>query len=449
MSGHVVIVGGGLSGLAAGVELASRGIRVTILEQKPAPGGRAYSFRDGVIGDTIDNGQHVLIAGYERTLHFLDTIGTRNLLHIQSSPTLQFHHPQKGFRRLQLPLLPVPFNFLVGVLSSSLFSITDRLRILKAGFSLRRLDNVREDHLARSTIEEWLRSVGQTDECIRSFWEPLAVSIMNEQIRKASALVFVRALRQAFLGGPRHAALAIPSVGLSQLFVDGAKQYIALRGGEIRCNTDVVGVVMENGVVRGVKIRGSTALNCDAAILAVPHHKLQTILPDELKEKYQPLEKIDSAPIVSIHLWFEKEFMVHESVGLIGRRIQWLFNRRMINKEKGKGAHVSAVISGAHDFVDLSKDELVKIAMDDMRSVYGGIEEEPRHAVVIREKSATYASSPEVEPLRPSCETAVPNLFLAGDWTATGYPATIEGAIISAERAVQLAGEYLVGSHDL
>jgi squalene-associated FAD-dependent desaturase len=339
----------------------------------------------------------------------------------------------------------VPLNFLVGVLSSSLFSVPDRLRILKAGFSLRTLDSASEQHISSLTIEEWLRSVGQTDECIRSFWEPLAVSIMNEQIRKASALVFVRALRQALLGGPRHAALAIPSVGLSQLFVDGAKQYITLRGGEIRCNTDVVGIVIKDGVASGVNIRNSGAVGGDAVIVAVPHHKLQAILPDQLKEKYRNLERIDSAPIVSIHLWFEKEFMVHESVGLIGRRIQWLFNRRMINKEKGKGAHVSAVISGAHDFVDLSKDELVKIAIDDTRSVYGGIEEEPRHAVVIREKSATYASSPEVEPLRPSGETAVLNLFLAGDWTATGYPATIEGAMISAERAAQLVGGFLAG----
>lgn len=444
MSNHVVIVGGGLSGLAVGVELVSRGLNVTILEQKPALGGRAYSFKDGVTGDTIDNGQHVLIAGYEHTMHFLETIGTRDLLHVQSSPTLQFHHPQRGFQELRLPLLPVPLNFLAGILRCSLFSLPDRLRLLRAGFSLRKLNPAHEQRLSHQTIEEWLKEVGQSDECIRSFWEPLAISIMNERIRKASAIVFVRALRQAFLGGPRHAALAIPSVGLSQLFVDGAKQFITLRGGEIRCNTDVVGVVMENDVVRGVKVRNSTALNCDAVILAVPHHKLLTILPDQLKEKYQHLEKIDSAPIVSIHLWFGKEFMEHESVGLIGRRVQWLFNRRIINKEKGKGGHVSAVTSGAHDFVDLSKDELVKITMDDIRSAYGGIDEEPWHAVVIREKSATYASSPEVESLRPASETAVPNLFLAGDWTATGYPATIEGAIISAERAVQLAGEYLL-----
>lgn len=445
MSKHVVIVGGGLSGLAAGVELVSRDFGVTILEQKPALGGRAYSFKDSVTGVTIDNGQHVLIAGYERTMHFLETIGTRHLLRIDESPTLQFHHPQKGFQKLQLPLLPVPFNFLAGVLSSSLFSVPDRLRVLRAGFSLRTLDRAREQHLAELTIEEWLRGVSQTDECIHSFWEPLAVSIMNERIQTASALVFVRALRQAFLGGPRHAALAIPSVGLSQLFVDGAKQFITLRGGDIRCNADVVGVVMEDGLVRSVNIRNSVALNGDAVILAVPHHKLLAIMPDQLKEKYRNVEKIASAPIVSIHLWFEKEFMEHNAVGLIGRRIQWLFNRRMINGEKGKGAHVSAVISGGYDFVDMSKDELVKMAVDDIRSVYPGVDLKPRHAVAIREKSATYASSPEVEPLRPASETALPNLFLAGDWTATGYPATIEGAIVSAERAAQLVGEFLDG----
>src|SRR5436309_7852378 len=137
MSKHVVIVGGGLSGLAAGVALISRGVRVTILEQKPVLGGRAYSFRDSVTGDTIDNGQHVLIAGYERTMEFLEAIGTRHLLRIQPVPSLLFHHPERGFREFRLPLLPTPLNLLIGVLRCSLFSFPDKLRFLRAWASLR------------------------------------------------------------------------------------------------------------------------------------------------------------------------------------------------------------------------------------------------------------------------------------------------------------------------
>jgi zeta-carotene desaturase len=240
-----------------------------------------------------------------------------------------------------------------------------------------------------------------------------------------------------------NAALAFPTVGLSQLYVDGAKHFITLYGGEIHCNADVVGVSVDTGPANGVKLKGGDEVRADAIILAVPPHKLIPMLPDQLKQTLSSVANLDSAPIVSIHLWFNEEFMVHEFVGLIGKRIQWLFNKRKINNEHVKGAHVSAVISGAYGFVDKTKDELVKTAVDDIREVYRNLRGEPFHAVVVREKSATYSSSPETERLRPSNETEISNLFLAGDWTATGYPATIEGAILSADRASRGVLAYL------
>ncbi len=441
MSTHVVIVGGGLSGLAAGVEFASRGIGVTLLEQKPALGGRAYSFTDGITGDTIDNGQHVLIAGYDRTMHFLETIGTLNLLRVQPVPLLLFHHPLRGFHEFRLPLLPSPFNLLVGVLRCQLFSFMDRLRLLRAGhYLMRGLDEV---HLAGHTIEQWLSGVGQNDECIRSLWEPLAVSMLNEKIEKASALVFVKALRKAFLGGSKNAALAIPTVGLTQLYVDGAKEYIMSRGGQIKCNADVEEVLVERDLAIGVKLRNGQHVDAEAVVLAIPPYALLPILPPQVSKRLSDLATMEVAPIVSIHLWFNEKFMEHEFVGLIGKRIQWLFNKRKVNGERGRGAHVSAVISGAHDFVEMTKDELVNIALQDIRSLYPDCREEPRHAVVIREKRATYSSSPRVELLRPPNRTEFPNLCLAGDWTSTGYPATIEGAILSAEEATRIILEYM------
>lgn len=441
MSQHVVIVGGGLSGLAAGVALVSRGMRVTILEQKPALGGRAYSFTDGVTGDTIDNGQHVLIAGYERTMHFLESIGTRELLRVQQYPSLLFHHPVRGFQEFRLPLLPSPLNLIVSILRCPLFALPDRLRLLRAGCHL--LARSDERSLADQTVAQWLSKRGQTKECVRSFWEPLAVSMMNEKIEKASARVFVKALRKAFLGGSRNAALAISTVGLSQLYVDGARQYIAMRGGEVHSNADVVEVMTEHDLATGVKMRSGEFVQADAVILTVPPHKLVPILPYQLGQKFSDLSMMDVAPIVSIHLWFTEDFMELEFVGLIGKRIQWLFNKRKINTERGAGAHVSAVVSGAHDFVEMPKDELVRIAVEDIRSVYPDCREEPYHAVVVREKHATYSSNPFVETLRPTNRTDMPNLFLAGDWTLTGYPATIEGAILSAEGAAELAWEFL------
>ena len=439
MRTHVIIVGGGVSGLAAGVLLTTQGVMVTVLEQKPALGGRAYSYTDAVTGDVVDNGQHVLIAGYERTMHFLDIIGAREFLTIQKTPLLCFHVAERGFREFRLPPLPSPLHLIWGILTSSLFLFRDRLRLLRAGAALASAHPATDEALRAMTVEQWLDSVGQSRECKISFWEPLAVSIMNEHIDRASAALFVRSVAKAFLHGRRHAALAIPHVGLSQLYAEGAQKYITLHGGKVLCGVDVDGVDITDGRVGGVRLRGNTAIRGDAVILAVPPQKLLAILTGtSLATRLHPiLSSFDSSPIVSIHLWFTSEWMTRDVVGLVGRRVQWVFNKRMINGETGKGGHISAVISAAHEYVERTNEELVRIAVEDLRSVYPDAVEEPRHAVVIREKSATFSATPAIECLRPPQATEIPNLFFAGDWTDTGYPATIEGAVASAESCVQ------------
>ena len=435
----VIIVGGGLSGLAAAVELTAAGIPVLLLEQKPALGGRAYSFRDPTTGDTVDNGQHVLIAGYERTFRFLSTIGTVHRLKVQPTLQMTFHHPQRGFQSFYLAALPPPLNILTGVLRTSLFSWADRIRLLRAGISLY-APHI-QDRIDTWTIEEWLDSVGQSPEVKRSFWELLAVSIMNEHIDAASAATFVRSLRVAFLGHWRNAALAIPTVGLSELYVEGAREYLSSRGAAVRCNTDVVSVIEAGGIAKGVMLRSGDQLHCTALILAVPAHRVGSLLAQAVPDLAIP--DLGSSPIVSVHLWFPHDPMEHEVVGLVGRRVQWLFNRRKLLQGGGKGGHLSAVISAADDFAGLSNEELTRLAVEDIQSAYPATPAEPSHAVVVRERRATYRPRPANERLRPDQRTPIPNLALAGDWTATGYPATIEGAVISAERSVAIVMEWL------
>jgi len=444
MRPHVIIVGGGISGLAAGVLLTSRGVMVTVLEQKPALGGRAYSFVDATTGETVDNGQHVLIAGYERTMRFLDMIGTRDLVTVQHNPSLLFHHPARGFRELRLPSFPSPFHFVWGILGFSLFSLRDRLRLLRAGMALL-TSNPEDTALSQMTIAQWLDSLGQSRECKMSFWEPLGVSIMNEHIERASAAVFVRSLKMAFLGGHRHAALAIPRVGLSQLYAEGAQKYITRGGGKVLCGVDTDGVNIRDDRAVGVRLRGNTPISSDAVILTVPPHKLASLLAGTplAADMNAALSSLESSPIVSVHLWYERDWMKHEVVGVIGRRIQWIFNKRLISGEQGKGGHISTVISAAHDYAGLTNEQLVRIAVEDLRSVYPDADVEPRQTVVIREKRATFSCTPSNERLRPPQRTAIPNLFLAGDWTRTGFPGTIEGAVASAELCVVLVEEVV------
>jgi phytoene dehydrogenase-like protein len=251
---------------------------------------------------------------------------------------------------------------------------------------------------------------------------------MNEHVDRASAGVFARALRKAFVEGWHHAALAIPTVGLSDLFARPAQRFIAERGGVIRCGVRVNGIESKNDAVSAVTTATGELLPCEAAILAVPPPGLLPLLPQSLKDAayLEGIGSLPASPIVSLHLWYDRRFMEHDVFGLVDRRVQWLFRRQ---------AHVSAVISAAHDYVGLGNKELVNIAHDDLKGVFGSGIGTPSHALVIREKRATYSSSPAVERLRPGFATPLRNLFLAGDWTATGYPATIEGAVISGETA--------------
>jgi len=438
----VIIVGGGLSGLAAAVDLTATGTPILVLEQKPSLGGRAYSFREPTTGDVVDNGQHVLIAAYERTLHFLATIGTLSLLKIQPTLRMTFHHPDRGFHTFRLAALPPPLNFLSGVLRTSLFTAADRLRFLRAGKSLYAPDLLERVHTW--TIDEWLESTGQSHEAKRSFWEPLAVSVMNDHTDTASAETFVRTLRAAFLGHRRNAALALPTVGLSELYVNGARDFLHAGGGTVRCSADVASIRTSGDVAQGVVLRDGEELDCSALILAVPPHRAANLLEHVLPG--QTFADLGSSPIVSIHLWLRSDPMEHEVTGLIGRRVQWLFNRRKLLQGAGDGGYLSAVISAADGYVGLSNEELTRIAMDDIRSAYPGTSADPLHAVVIRERRATHRPRPDIEPLRPDQRTAIHNLALAGDWTATGYPATIEGAVISGERSASIIRGWLRNS---
>ncbi len=439
----LIIVGGGLAGLAAAVRCASPDRKLILLEQKPFPGGRAWSYTDEATGDSVDNGQHLLIAGYERTMEFLSRIGARDLVEVQLKPSLFFHHPQKGFRSFSLPSLPAPLNLAAGIMTTGLLGPSDRVRLLRAGIALRRET---EEEWKGQTIADWLDDHGQSDEARRCFWEPLAVSIMNETIAHGSAAVFLTALRIAFLGSRHAAALVFPRVGLSDLFATPALTYLEQKGAVVRCSAPVEELRIEQGAFAGVRLRGGESIDGSACLLAVPPPAVSSLLPEVLSQQRGADSDLSSSPIVSVQLWFPSDIMTHPFCGIIGRTVQWVFNRRRLAHSDRADGYVSAVVSAAYDLVAKSNDEIVRIVVEDLRSVYGESVPEPLQSVVIREKKATISLTPGVEAMRPGASTHIPNLFLAGDWTSTGYPATIEGAIVSGERGADMMMASSIGA---
>lgn len=435
----VVIIGGGLSGLSAAVHLAQRGANVLLLEQSQKLGGRCYSYIDEQTGDVIDNGQHILVGAYHQTLRYLELIGTRHSLKELPRISLRFHHPEKGFVIFEVSSLPKPFHLTTGMLKFKLLSLSERQKMLKVGLELYRWDTALEKRLSCLTIEQWLTLLGQSHEAKRSFWYPIAVAAMNESPERASALLFARSLKQTFLGKQSDASILIPTVGQTELYVDCAVEFLKKRKGKIQTQSEVESVAVEKSKAVGVRLKNGHYISAQTVIGAVPHYALKKLLPAKFR-KEQPfayLDKFESSPIVSINLWFDREFMEMEYVGLIGKTLQWVFNRRKILQEHNKPmGYISAVISAAYDVVDLSKDELVKIALHDLQSVFPEARKvNLLHSVVIKERRGSFSATPEIDAVRPATGTPIENFYVAGDWTQTGLPATIEGAILSGAMA--------------
>jgi squalene-associated FAD-dependent desaturase len=414
------------------VDLVSAGHRVTLIEQKPHAGGRAYSFVDRATGESIDNGQHVLIEAYSETFRFLRQLGSDHLLFRQQPPALKFHHPVRGLCTFSVPALPRPLNLLAAVLTTNLLGFPDRLRMLRAAIAIRTSGSAQES-LRHLTVDRWLKDHGQTFELIRSFWEPLVIAIMNEKPVNASALLFVNAMRRAFIESEGGSGLVIPRLGLSDVFVNPALNYIEANGGTMHFSRRIVSIDHDNDGVLTVIDAGGHREEAGAVIVAIPPWSF----PDDLSKALE-IHSLPTSPIISVHVWYEGTVMSDEVQGIVGKTVQWIFNRRQIVESSARDAHLSCVVSAAEDLVDLSNDELERLVLKDLAEIFGKKAESPTKMLVIRERRATFSPRPDIEHIRPPTSTKNPSIFLAGDWTNTGLPGTIEGAIQSGFAAASL-----------
>ena len=237
----------------------------------------------------------------------------------------------------------------------------------------------------------------------------------------------------------KNARIGIATVGLSDLYTDGAREYIEARGGQVRTSATVRRLTLAGGRITGCELKDGEVIEADGVISAVPHSAFLHILPAELRGQFSALQGLAGSPIVSINLWFDRRLFRHEFAGLIGTNIQWLFNKDMVFSVDRDTTHLAIVISAAHKYVDWTKDALVEMAIAELNQLLpesqgAGI----THCRIIKEREATLSHTLAADHLRPNARTAVPNLILAGDWTDTGLPATIEGAVVSGHSAAAL-----------
>jgi squalene-associated FAD-dependent desaturase len=444
MSADVIVIGGGLSGLSTAVDLASRGISVLILEQRQHPGGRTYSFVDEKTGSTIDNGQHLMMGCYHETRWLLHTIGSERLAALQPNLHIDFRSPLSGVATLHCPTLPAPLHLLAGMLKLRSLSLLDRLKLLRVGLEIRKRPEKVEPSIASLTVHQWLDSLGQSEANKKYLWNVIAVGSLNEDPSIASALLFYRVLRAAFFGEEKDSSFLIPQVGLSQLFNEPSLSFIRSRKGDIQYQCTADALVLEGSQVMAIRCSDGVTRSAGAFVSAIPWYSISGLLPaDEPAVKLA--ERMQTSPILSINLWFDRVVMDEPFLALLDSNVQWVFNKsRTKDSTEFPGQYLSLVISGARGLIEKNAEELVALALNDLKQVLPRVAlARLNHSVLLKEKRATFSPRPEIESIRPSCNTSLKNMFLAGDWTNTGYPATIEGAVMSGRNAAARVSEFL------
>jgi squalene synthase HpnD len=436
----VVVLGAGYAGLAAATELILRGHDVTLVEGRALLGGRAHSFVDAKSGLVLDNGQHILMGCYHETLAVLRQLGVMDRLY--SPPRMVVPFVSEKGRSVLAATAPDPLHLLSALLGYGELSAADKMSAIGLALRLR----LGQKPQADESVEAWMRRWRQTPNIIRALWEPLCIAALNEPVATGSAQLFATVIRRSFLAGAADSTILLSRVGLSELFAPEVRKLLEMCRGTLRLQTPVTGLRFEGATLREIKLGDGSSLQPEAVVSAMPWHVLRGLLPGESKLA-RACGQIQDAPIVSLHLWLDRPILREPFVGLLDSPVHWVFSRDHIHgaNAAGQEGHViTAVVSGARDLVDKTGAELEELTLRELgRFLPEAHDVRVLHRVVYKARSATFAATPETEPLRPEATTEWSNFWLAGDWTNTGLPATIEGAIVSgarAARAVDAAG---------
>lgn len=442
MTDDVIIIGAGFAGLSAAVDLVRRGARVLVLEARAVLGGRATAFTDPQTGERVDNGQHVLLGCYRETFKFLKAIGAEDSVRVQANLDVEFIDRTGRRSRLRCPHLPAPLNLMGGLMEWEALDWRDRLAALRMNGPIglaRRHARGETAAIAASpgeTVEGWLVRNGQTPRLREMLWEPLALAVLNQSAREAAAPPFARVLGEMFGGGPRDAAIGLPSRPLDELYAEPAVALIDARGGKIRTSAPAR-IMLDGDTVSHVEACDER-LNAGAVIAAVPWYALPELFAGST-EAVAGLCRAAAAtlpsPIATVNLWLDRRVMSAPLLGLPGRPLQWVFDKAQMFD--GRASHLALVGSGAAQVVGMSNDDLIAVALGEL---FEALPDARRativRASVVRERRATFSLAPG-QPPRPECVTPVRRLFLAGDWIETGLPATIESAVASGHRAAE------------
>ena len=448
-----------MAGLAAGCALAEAGFRVTLFERRPYLGGRASSYQHPGTGEIVDNCQHVLLGCCTNLLDFYRRTGVQDK--IRWYEKLTFLEPGGRASVIAPSWLPAPLHTAPAFLRADCLTLRDKMAISRAMVAL--APSIPADE--GETFLDWLKRHGQTAQAIERFWKTILVSALNEDLDRVSVPYAAQVVRESFLKSAAAGRMGIPTVPLTELY-GAAGDYIRARGGEIQFRA---GVESFRSEVFGVNVTtNGQEQKFDYLVLAVPFDGVARLLPDtpSAAPLAAALGQFSTSPITGIHLWFDRQISDLDHAVLLDRTIQWMFHKsRLIDARNaeagnhearnpdareddapGNGSYVELVVSCSRSLVEKSKTEIVDLARKEAQEFFPGAREAKLlKSIVIKEVHATYSPRPGIDQHRPKPDTAWPRVFLAGDWTATSWPATMEGAVRSGYLAAEAVARFASG----
>ncbi len=431
---RVVVAGGGLAGIAAAVEASARGARVTLVERRPFLGGKAFSFTDPRTGVELDNGQHVHLGCCTAYMGLLAQLGTLDRTHLQPALRVDVRDRAGRYGVLTAARLPPPMHMGPSFARFRLLGPRRRARALAALLRIAALGPDGRAALDDVAFGDWLRDHGQDDAAIERFWDLIVLPTCNDRSDRVSAALAMYVMVEGLMRTRGGSAIGWATTGLSHLVDGPTRALLAARGGEV-----LTGAAVASASPHGVVLDDGREVVADAVVLALPPGRARSVAPQALPDD----PALGESPIVNVHLWFERPVMPQPILAVVDSPVQWMFDRTAITGEGAPGQHLVLSISGAHDEMGVPREQLAAHMEAEVRALLPDAADAALvDWAVIKDARATFAPGPGQASRRPGAITPEPGMVLAGTWTATGWPATMEGAVRSGINAVRaLAGE--------
>jgi squalene-associated FAD-dependent desaturase len=441
-SQSVLVIGGGLAGLSSAVALADAGLQVRLIEKRPHLGGRAtsYTLPDG---SEVDNCQHVTLGCCTNLADFYERVGAGGKIRYYDK---LYFVDKKGRRStIQAAPLPPPLHMMPSFLFFNALTFADKRGIARAMLAIATAGGNPPDIEGVSMLD-WLLRMKQTKSAIERYWRVVLVSALDEELAQTDARYGIEVFWKAFLGSRTGYRVGIPLVPLADLY-DGCREAIVRKGGEVRMRANVREIRVNGNQFAGAVLADGTELTADACICSVPHNEVLELLSAEFSAPGAVLEgvrQIRTSPITGVHLWYDRRVMSEPFLTLLDHTTQWVFNKTDLSArddpagKKDGGQYLQLVISASYDLVPKSRQEIIDLCVRELADVLPATRAAKLvKATVIKEVNATFSPAVDVDRYRPAQRSPVKNLILAGDWTRTGWPSTMEGAVRSGYLAAE------------